>query len=86
LAELLLKKTNYKLKISGHTDNVGKPDLNMKLSEKRSRAVEAYLRMKGVNASQFNVLWFGQTKPAYPNDTPEGRQKNRRVEMEVIFD
>jgi len=86
LAELLVKKTNYKLKISGHTDNVGKPDLNMKLSEKRSRAVEAYLRMKGVNASQFNVLWFGQTKPAYPNDTPEGRQKNRRVEMEVIFD
>jgi outer membrane protein OmpA-like peptidoglycan-associated protein len=86
LAELLVKKTNYKLKISGHTDNVGKPDLNMKLSEKRSRAVEAYLRMEGVNASQFTVVWFGQTKPAYPNNTPEGRQKNRRVEMEVIFD
>ena len=86
LAELLKKKAEYKLKISGHTDNVGKPESNLRLSEKRARAVESYLRSKGVRAEQFSVLWFGQTKPAYPNDTPEGRQKNRRVEMEVVFE
>lgn len=86
LAELLKKRENYRLRISGHTDNVGNSASNMRLSEKRARAVETYLKNKGVGADRFEVKWFGQTKPAYPNDTPEGRQKNRRVEMEVIFD
>jgi len=86
LAELLKRKENYRLRISGHTDNVGSAASNMALSEKRARSVETYLKMKGVSATQFEVKWFGLTKPAYPNDTPEGRQKNRRVEMEVIFD
>ncbi|MCF8256844.1 MAG: DUF5723 family protein [Flavobacteriales bacterium] len=86
LADLLKRKENYRLRISGHTDNVGKPESNLRLSEKRARAVESYLKNKGVAPAQFDVKWFGQTKPAYPNDTPEGRQKNRRVEMEVVFD
>ncbi|MCF8275860.1 MAG: DUF5723 family protein [Flavobacteriales bacterium] len=86
LAEVLKKKENYKLKIAGHTDNVGSDDANMKLSEKRSKSVSAYLTNKGVASSKFVVEWFGESKPAYPNDTPEGRAKNRRVEMEVVFD
>ncbi|MBI1286802.1 MAG: OmpA family protein [Flavobacteriales bacterium] len=86
LAELLKKKESYKLKISGHTDNVGSDENNMKLSEKRARSVSNYLTNKGVDSSRLIVEWFGETKPIYPNDTPEGRAKNRRVEMEVVFD
>lgn len=86
LAELLKKKEAYKLKISGHTDNVGSDENNMRLSEKRARSVSTYLSNKGVDKGRFVVEWFGESKPLYPNDTPEGRQKNRRVEMEVVFD
>jgi outer membrane protein OmpA-like peptidoglycan-associated protein len=86
LAELMKKKEAYKLKISGHTDNVGSDENNMRLSEKRAKAVSNYLSNKGVESSRFVVEWFGESKPIYPNDTPEGRQKNRRVEMEVVFD
>ena len=86
LAELLVKKPDYRLRISGHTDNVGSDENNMKLSEKRSKAVPQYLKNKGVNTDKFIVEWFGESKPAYPNDTKEGRAKNRRVEMNVVFE
>ncbi len=81
-----MKKPDYRLRISGHTDNVGSDASNMTLSEKRSKAVPQYLKNKGVNTDKFIVEWFGESKPAYPNDTPEGRQKNRRVVMEVVFE
>lgn len=86
LAELLIKKPEYRLRISGHTDNVGSAESNMRLSEKRSKSVSRYLKNRGVDTSKFIVEWFGESKPAYPNDTKEGRQKNRRVEMEVVFE
>jgi len=86
LAELLVKKPDYKLRISGHTDDVGSAASNLSLSEKRSKSVSKYLKNKGVNTTNFIVEWFGETKPAYPNDTKEGRQKNRRVEMDVVFE
>lgn len=84
LADLLLKKPEWSLKISGHTDNVGKPAANMKLSERRAKAVKAYLMKKGVPEDRLITEWFGQTRPIAPNTTPEGRQKNRRVEMLII--
>lgn len=86
LAELLKKKPEWKLKVTGHTDNVGKPAANMKLSEKRAKAVKAYLVKKGVAEDRIITEWFGQTRPIAPNNTPEGRQKNRRVEMLIIED
>lgn len=86
LAELLIKKSDYRLKISGHTDDVGSAESNLALSEKRSKSVSSYLKNKGVNTDKFIVEWFGESKPAYPNDTKEGRAKNRRVEMEVVFE
>ncbi len=85
LAELLIKKKNWKLQISGHTDNVGDAQKNLVLSKQRAEAVKAYLVSKGVEASRLNTLFFGETQPIATNDTPEGRQKNRRVEMTVIF-
>jgi outer membrane protein OmpA-like peptidoglycan-associated protein len=86
LAELLKKRTDYRLLVSGHTDNVGSAESNLRLSERRARAVETYLSNRGVGKSQIEVKWFGLTQPLYPNDTPEGRARNRRVEMKVVFD
>ena len=84
LADLMKKKPEWNLKISGHTDNVGKPGANMKLSENRAKAVKAYLVSKGIDEKRLITEWFGQTRPIAPNNTPEGRQKNRRVEMLII--
>ncbi|GAB4138170.1 MAG: hypothetical protein Fur0041_13130 [Bacteroidia bacterium] len=84
LAELLKKHPNWKLKISGHTDNQGKPAANMTLSKKRAEAVKKYLMAKGVAGDRLKTEWFGQTRPLVPNTTPENRQKNRRVEMMII--
>lgn len=84
LAALMKKKPTWKLKIAGHTDNQGKPAANMKLSEKRAKAVKAYLASKGVAEANLLPEWYGQTKPIASNKTPEGRQKNRRVEMTIM--
>ena len=84
LAGLMAKKPNWRLKISGHTDNQGQATANLKLSEKRSKAVQAYLVSKGIAADRFKVEWFGAKKPIADNKTEAGRQKNRRVEMLII--
>lgn len=86
LADLLVSKPTYKLKISGHTDNVGNDASNMTLSKNRSLAVKKYLQDKGVKADNLLPEWFGETKPIDTNDTPAGRQRNRRVEMKVVFE
>nr|MBA3706431.1 OmpA family protein [Bacteroidota bacterium] len=84
LAGLMAKKSNWKLKISGHTDNQGKPVTNLTLSKKRAEAVKKYLVSKGIAADRFKVEWFGASKPIADNKTEAGRQKNRRVEMLII--
>ena len=85
LAALLIKKKEWKLQIAGHTDNVGNDQTNLILSKKRSEAVKAYLVSKGVDATRINAIFFGETQPIATNDTEEGRSKNRRVEMTVVF-
>jgi len=86
LAKLLVNhKGDWKLKLSGHTDNQGDAAKNLMLSEKRSKAVKAYLVKKGVPADNILTEWFGQTVPIADNATPAGRQKNRRVEMKIMF-
>lgn len=81
LAELMKKNPGWRLKIEGHTDNVGSAYSNKLLSKNRANAVKTYLTKKGVSATRFTVNWYGPDKPIAPNDTEEGRQKNRRVEM-----
>ncbi len=86
LAKLLKQHDkDWTLKLSGHTDNQGTPEKNMDLSEKRANAVKRYLVKKGASATNIITEWFGQTKPIDTNDTPQGRQKNRRVEMKILF-
>lgn len=85
LAEVLKKKSAWGLQISGHTDNVGDDQKNLILSKKRSEAVKAFMVSQGIDAARLSTLFFGETMPIATNDTPEGRQKNRRVEMKIIF-
>jgi outer membrane protein OmpA-like peptidoglycan-associated protein len=85
LAEVLKKKPTWGLQLAGHTDNVGDDQKNLILSKKRAEAVKNYMITKGIDTLRLNTLYFGESMPIAPNDTPEGRQKNRRVEMKIIF-
>ena len=84
LADLLKRKTEYKLNIDGHTDNVGKEKYNRKLSENRAEAVKKYLIGMGIDPLRITARGFGSTHPVAGNDTPEGRQRNRRVEFTIV--
>jgi outer membrane protein OmpA-like peptidoglycan-associated protein len=84
LIELLKKKTTFKLTISGYTDNVGKDEMNLKLSEDRANAVKEYIVRNGIAAERIKAEGFGKANPIAPNDTPEGKAKNRRVEFSIL--
>jgi len=86
LALLLADKTDWKLRLSGHTDDVGTDEFNLQLSKDRADAVKDYLILKGLNSDRFIVEYFGKTKPVAPNTTESGRKKNRRVEMSFVFE
>ncbi len=86
LVEVLKLKPDWKLKISGHTDNVGNDQSNMILSKKRAEAVKNFMIAEGIDPDRLVVLYYGETKPVETNDTAEGRQRNRRVEMDILFE
>lgn len=82
IADMLTAHSDLKLTIEGHTDNVGTATSNRTLSEKRAAAVKAALTSQyGIDTSRLGSAGFGDSKPAAPNTTPEGRQQNRRVEL-----
>ena len=85
IAAMLEQHPELRLRIEGHTDNVGAKDANRTLSEKRAAAVKATLVGEyHVAAGRLESKGFGDTKPASANDTPEGRSNNRRVELVKI--
>lgn len=71
------------IEIFGYTDNTGKPEYNLTLSQKRAESVKAYLISKGLVASRFKTSGYGIADPIATNDTPEGRSQNRRVEFAI---
>ena len=74
--------TDYRIQLAGHTDNQGSERKNQALSERRVQSIKAYLTQRFHIASErINTIGYGSTKPIVPNDTPEGRAKNRRVEV-----
>jgi OmpA-OmpF porin, OOP family len=82
IATMLGEHADLRLAIEGHTDNVGDAAANQQLSERRAAAVKAYLEKEHqVAASRLEANGLGASKPTAPNDSPEGRQQNRRVEL-----
>lgn len=79
LADFLVKNPTRKVRIEGHTDNIGDMDKNLKLSERRAYAVAAYLVKKGVSATQLSAKGFGGTKPIVISYDKKYHPENRRV-------
>jgi outer membrane protein OmpA-like peptidoglycan-associated protein len=83
---ILLAHPGLILAIEGHTDSVGGDEYNQELSEHRAEAVRDYLVTQGIAPDSVSAKGFGKTMPVATNDTPEGRQQNRRVELVVSGD
>jgi choice-of-anchor C domain-containing protein len=83
LVGILAKYPKAPVVIEGHTDSVGSAQSNQVLSENRAAAVRQWLAGNGIPAARLSTRGFGATVPVAPNDTPEGRQRNRRVEVRV---
>ncbi|RME53439.1 MAG: OmpA family protein, partial [Deltaproteobacteria bacterium] len=81
---VLVENPNLSLQIDGHTDNVGNPEANRRLSEERARAVMQYLIDKGIDPARLSAAGYGASRPVAPNTTPEGRAANRRVDFFLI--
>ena len=84
LAKYLVANPSVKLEISGHTDNSGPTNYNIKLSEQRANSVVQFLIGKGASKDQLIAKGYGMSKPKESNTTKEGRTTNRRVELEVL--
>jgi outer membrane protein OmpA-like peptidoglycan-associated protein len=83
LAQNFAQYPDNVITVEGHTDSTGTEQYNQRLSERRASAVADYLIDRGVNASAITVYGYGELRPTTTNDTPEGRQLNRRVEIHI---
>ena len=83
LYRLLIQYPTMEIKISGHTDSQGSHKYNLVLSESRALAVYSYLIERGISSERLEFKGYGKMRPIATNETPEGRQRNRRVEFEI---
>lgn len=86
IVEIMKEFPDSEFTIYGYTDNTGSDDFNLQLSNERANAVKKYLVIKGIASGRLQAGGFGEKNPIAPNDTPEGRAKNRRVEIKLIKD
>ena len=86
ISGILLAHPGLTLQIEGHTDSVGSDEFNQQLSERRADTVRDFLAEEGVPVSSITAKGFGKSQPVASNDTAEGRQRNRRVELVVSGD
>jgi len=85
LADNFRKYADEQISVEGHTDAVGSLEANQRLSEQRADTVRNYLVDQGVSGTRISSIGYGETRPKATNDTPEGRQLNRRVEIHVTM-
>jgi OOP family OmpA-OmpF porin len=84
LVDFMKHQPTMIIEVAGYTDNVGTDDANMKLSQQRAESVRNYLVSKGVSADKVQAKGYGSSTPIASNDTPEGKQQNRRTEIHII--
>jgi outer membrane protein OmpA-like peptidoglycan-associated protein len=75
---------SIRMEISGHTDNTGSLKLNTRLSQARAESVVKYLVERGIDGTRLDAMGYAFNQPIAPNDTAEGRAKNRRVEFKIL--
>ena len=83
VAQIMHDNPTYKIDVDGHTDNTGNKELNQQLSENRANSVKEYLIENGVDQNRIIATGYGEEKPIDDNNFPDGRAKNRRVEMRL---
>jgi len=82
---ILLRRNKFMyLEVQGHTDNKGEEEYNVGLSKNRAESVVNYLTKKGMENPRLEIKYFGASKPTTPNESEDGRAKNRRVEFRVL--
>ena len=86
VSNYLDEKEVLNIHITGHTDSQAPDEYNMELSENRVKAVQNYLVSKGISKSRIKIDWKGETEPIATNNTEEGRENNRRVELLILTD
>ncbi len=84
LLELLRAYPDFRVRIAGHTDNTGRPEVNLRLSRERAAAVAAALVARGIDASRVIAQGYGATQPIADNATADGRARNRRIEVRYV--
>jgi OOP family OmpA-OmpF porin len=84
LAEFMSHQKVLVIEVAGYTDNVGADDDNLKLSQARADAVRNYLIKKGIGQDRIQAKGYGSANPVASNDTPEGKQQNRRTEVHIL--
>ena len=84
LANILNEYPDTNVLVVGHTDSSGADAYNMTLSKNRAESVTNFFTSKGLAANRFTTKWFGEEQPVADNTTPEGRAKNRRVNLAII--
>lgn len=83
IAQIMIQYPQTRIQVEGHTDSQGSDASNMELSRRRANSVMNALVQRGVDSSRIIVIPFGESQPVATNATPEGRQKNRRVEIKI---
>jgi outer membrane protein OmpA-like peptidoglycan-associated protein len=86
LVAMMKDSPKIEIQLEGHTDNIGNPQANLKLSQERVDAVKKYITARGVNKNRVKTKAFGGSQPVAKENTEEARAKNRRVEMRVLKD
>lgn len=86
IVSILKKYPDYKLRISGHTDDVGSAQFNQQLSERRARSCYEYLASRGISTKRMSYVGYGESKPRASNQTEAGRGLNRRVEFDLYLE
>lgn len=80
---IINNRAAFSINVSGHSDDSGTPEYNQRLSEARARSVASYLAARGISMDQINITSYGSKHPIASNNTPEGRQLNRRVDVSI---